>query len=93
MGLELAGVHIVTRQLVDEAFADLVVQGHVSGQDPGELDVGQAAYRGAGVDQSVGVVVSVEHPVLAVWRAFRETDLELGCWDRGVLIVKLVGFY
>ena len=55
--------------------------------------MGQAAYRGAGVDQSVGVVVSVEHPVLAVWRTFRETDLELGCWDRGVLIDKLVGFF
>ena len=70
----------VAGELVLEALADVIVQGHVPGQDPGHVDVCDAGQGGAGVDQGVGVVVSVDYPVVAVRCVVREPHQELGWW-------------
>ena len=40
----------------------------VAGQNPGELEVADAEYTGTGVDQGVVIIVSVQYPVVTVWR-------------------------
>ena len=59
-------VHAIARQLGHEAVGDGLIQLHVPSQDPGELDVGHAQDGLAGVDEGVGVVVRVDHVVVAV---------------------------
>jgi len=85
--VELGGVDAITLQLVEESVGQVLADLSLTGQDPGEFDVRHAQDGLAGIDESVVVVVGVDHVVLAVWGSCGEADEEVG----GVLAGGAVG--
>lgn len=69
-------------QLPLQTVGDRCSQGHVAGQDPRELEAGQPQDGLTGVDQGVGLVVGVHHPVGRVRRAYQTVRTRLTAWSQ-----------
>ena len=67
--------HLLSQGL--EALYCGLIQGAFPAQDPCRLGAGQARHFLTGEDQAVRIVVSVNHPVVAIWLLWKAEEVEI----------------